>query len=380
MRKLTTLEFINRASKIHNNVYDYTKVKYTTSHNKVEIICKIHGAFFQESNDHLKGHGCPRCGTNQVSILLSSNKEEFSNKSNKIHNNFYNYSEVNYIKCNKNVKIICPKHGSFIQSPDSHLQGHGCPDCARKRTINSILFTNKKFISKASKIHNHKYDYSNSNYINSHTKIIIICPVHGNFLQLPYSHLNKHGCSKCADKITSKNLSLTTSEFKRRALKKHRNRYNYSNTKYINSSIKVNIICHKHGNFLQEPYNHLSGSGCPKCNASKGELRIEEWLQTHKINYICQKKFNNCRNPKNNYLLPFDFHIPNKNLLIEYDGNHHFKQSWIKKHKTTKKEFVARVYKDKLKNIYAKSNNINLLRIPYTEINRIEKILEKEIL
>lgn len=58
--------------------------------------------------------------------------------------------------------------------------------------------TQEEFIDIASKTHNYKYDYSKVKYINSQTKVCIICPIHGEFWQRPAAHIHhKHGCSKC---------------------------------------------------------------------------------------------------------------------------------------------------------------------------------------
>jgi hypothetical protein len=118
-------------------------------------------------------------------------QEEFVNKSILVHHNYYDYSLVKYIvNCNK-VKIICPIHGEFLQTPNAHLLGKGCKKC-------SIKFSLDEFIELANKVHNYKYDYSKTNYIDSTKKIIIICPDHGEFSQRTNQHMFGHGCPKCA--------------------------------------------------------------------------------------------------------------------------------------------------------------------------------------
>lgn len=122
MRKLTTEEFIQKAQKIHGTKYDYSLVEYKKAHGRVKIICPEHGEFKQRSNNHLNGKGCPKCGQ-------YSTKEEFIKKSDKIHNNKYDYSFVEYKDSKSLVKIICPEHGEFEQIPNSHLKGSGCKKC-----------------------------------------------------------------------------------------------------------------------------------------------------------------------------------------------------------------------------------------------------------
>lgn len=111
---------------------------------------------------------------------------------------------MNYIKNNIKVRIICHEkdddgveHGPFMQVPYSHLNGSGCPKCGKKRVREKITSTKEDFISRAAKIHFDKYDYSKVEYINSNTKVCIICPEHGEFWQTPNKHLHKRGCPFC---------------------------------------------------------------------------------------------------------------------------------------------------------------------------------------
>lgn len=130
-RKLTTEEFIINAKNIHNNKYDYSKVVYIDAHQKINIICKLHGEFLQTPNDHQQGAGCPKCKSEKLSIKFRNTKEKFIKKSKKIHGNKYDYSKVNYVNCELKVKIICPNHGIFYQSPWNHYNGNGCPKCTK---------------------------------------------------------------------------------------------------------------------------------------------------------------------------------------------------------------------------------------------------------
>ena len=152
------------------------------------------------------------------------NTEIFIDKANKKHNKKYDYKLVNYIDSISPIKIICPIHGIFTQTPVGHLRGRGCSSCAGKNK------TTKQFINEANIIHNNKYDYSKVNYVNATTPIIITCPIHGDFKQKPSSHLLNYGCIICGG-----NKNLTTDEFIEKANKIHNNRYNYSKVNYINS-------------------------------------------------------------------------------------------------------------------------------------------------
>ena len=127
---------------------------------------------------------------------------------------------------------------------------------------------NNIFIEKARQIHNDKYDYSKVNYVNSRTKVCIICPTHGEFWQTPHNHLKGYGCAECG-KEKSHLPKITTEDFIIKAKEIHGNKYDYSNVCYKTSDTKVCIICPEHGEFWQTPSNHINGSGCPKCANEK---------------------------------------------------------------------------------------------------------------
>jgi len=174
-----------------------------------------------------------------------------------IHGDTYDYQNTEYTTTNKKVVIICRTHGEFTQYPRHHLLGHGCKKCADVRQF----LNNEKFITRAINIHGDVYDYSNTEYIGSKDKVIITCKLHGEFLQTPNNHLNGQGCKKCANAALFSNQN----DFILSANNVHNFTYDYSNTIYSRSDIKVVINCREHGEFLQTPPNHLSGKGCPKC-------------------------------------------------------------------------------------------------------------------
>lgn len=128
MKKLTTDEFIEKAIKIHGDFYDYSEVDYINTRTKVCIICPKHGRFWQTPNSHLSGKAeCPIC-QNHFKVTA----QEFIKRAKKIHGNKYIYSNLNYINTQEKVNIICPQHGVFSQKAESHLLGHGCPQCKLK--------------------------------------------------------------------------------------------------------------------------------------------------------------------------------------------------------------------------------------------------------
>jgi hypothetical protein len=117
----TTSEFIEQARKFHGDKYDYSLVEYINSRTKVKIICPEHGVFEQTPSSH-KGRGCNKCGINQAISKITCNTEQFIEKARKVHGDRYDYSLVDYVNCQTKVKIICPMHGVFEQTPSSHYK------------------------------------------------------------------------------------------------------------------------------------------------------------------------------------------------------------------------------------------------------------------
>ena len=131
-KRSTTEDFIIKANKLYNNFYDYSKTVYNQSKDKLTITCPIHGDFEQKANSHLNGFGCIQCGrfrtTESKKKSLNILIEDFK----VVHGNRYDYSKVNYINNNTKIEIICSLHGSFFQTPKSHLKGSNCPNCGVK--------------------------------------------------------------------------------------------------------------------------------------------------------------------------------------------------------------------------------------------------------
>jgi predicted nucleic acid-binding Zn-ribbon protein len=352
--------FLEKANEIHNNKYTYFGEDYINNKSKIKITCPFHGDFKQRPDNHLnRKSGCPKC----VSKKLKYTKKDIIEKFNKKHKHKYNYNYFNVYKgVTSYIKIICPEHGLFEQKIDVHFRS-GCPKCDKSYKKNI-----SQFIKKAKIVHNNKYDYSISEYKNSYTKIKIMCPEHGIFKQLPNDHLSGSGCSKC-----SPNSKLSINELLIKFKNIHKGKYEYNIKEYNNQKDIINVNCPEHGNFDIKLLNHLNGSGCPECYInSKGEDKIIEIFKKNNIEYEYQKKFNSCRNI---LPLPFDFYIPEKNTLIEYDGIQHFKPV---EQFGGEAEYKNRVILDSIKSKWCKDNNIYLIRIPYTEYDNIEGILKKE--
>lgn len=222
--------------------------------------------------------------------------------------------------------------------------------------------TTEDFISRCKILHNNKYDYSKVRYTGSHNRVIIICREHGQFTQVAAKHLRGHGCNLCA-------RSSTTEYFVSKSKNIHGDKYLYDKVKYKHHSKKVLIGCRKHGYFLQRPNDHLSGKGCSVCNKSRGENSVAVFLTRLGIPFIREWWDNGCRNKRP---LPFDFFLPGRNILIEYDGEQHYNpvnRFW------GKSAFKRTKENDKIKTDWCLEKGYKLIRIPYYE--NVEDYLRK---
>lgn len=292
---------------------------------------------------------------------------EFINKAKLIHGNLYDYTKTNYVGSKKNVEIICLLHGSFSQRATNHLQGKGCIKCSHNKISINKIKSNEIFINNAILSHGNKYDYSLVNYVDSKTKVKIICPIHGIFEQTPNGHLKGNNCDKCGG-----SCDLTIDEIIKKAKLIHGDKYDYSLTKCVKTNKKIKIICSKHGEFNQILNGHLQGQGCPICKESKGENKIRLYLEENNFKYIHQHKFIECKHKK---VLPFDFYLPDYNICIEFNGTQHYKPvKWF----GGDKNFETQQLRDKIKMEYCRENNIPLIIIKHNEdvVNKLESNLK----
>lgn len=287
--------------------------------------------------------------------------EEFIERANKIHNNKYTYSKVNYINNQTKVCIVCPIHGDFFVTPSHHLSGVGCPKCCGR------LKTNEEIISQFIKIHGNRYDYSKVEYKGAVTKVCIICHKHGEFWQKPCYHLSGNGCPHC------RSLRMNTDIFIEKAKQIHGDKYDYSEVEYNGCRKYVKIKCKKHGIFEQMPYKHLQGRGCPYCNESHLENKVKIFLEKNSINYIYQCNKNIFKWLDGQSL---DFYLPDYNIAIECQGVQHFKP--IEYFGGNDKfEYIKKL--DEKKKALCEQNKIKLVYFHYEEndINNLLKIIQK---
>jgi hypothetical protein len=286
------LKFINDANKKYNNKFNYEKFIFINVDEKGIIICPNHGEFKQSPYIHLKSnYGCKECaGFKKRDIAI------FIDEANKIHNSKYDYSLSIFKNMKTKIIILCSEHGKFEQTPNSHIyKKSGCPYCKN----NLLSFKNssniEEFSKKANFIHNFRYSYTYSDYINNHTKIKILCNrCNKIFEKRPNDHLCGQGCKDC-DKISknNENIKIKKRVFIEKAWEIHANKFDYSKFEYITCDTPGTIICPIHGPFQQTPYTHLhSKICCPKCVGNEKKTLnkfIKEANEIHEYKYNYSK-------------------------------------------------------------------------------------------
>lgn len=248
----------------------------------------------------------------------------------------------------------------------------------------------ERFLTRSAHAHGNKYDYSLlPEKFTYKTKVPIVCSKHGIFTQKATSHAQGSNCQKCMHDLRyEKSYNVvrhTKGQFVNKCVLVHGMYYDYSESVYLGQMKSITIKCPRHGAFNICANNHIYGSGCNKCKRSRGETAINNYLMSIGIPYEVQKGFNDLRVPdaseKASNRPKYDFFIPSKRLLIEFDGKQHFEpvrfrgvsvEEAIRLHDRTK--FV-----DLIKNQYAIDNKYELLRISYMQQKLIVPILKNTL-
>ena len=285
---------IAEAKKNHGDKYDYSQVNYVNSKTKVIIICSKHGEFNQLPSSHLMGAGCKKCATEVPHNKLDI--EQFIKRSKKIFGKRFDYSKAIYKDIKSDITLICPIHGEFDTNVDNHLASQisgGCKVCRYEAVAKSLSLSKKEFVIKAKEVWGNKWSYSNAKYISGNKKIAITCSEHGDFFQLPYSHLNGNGCPKCNYKKEGRIAEYLHSKFI-----VHRE-YKIKNKRYDFYLPEFNLIIERDGeqHYGTRTFANLVGMDKDLYNAKehandiyKTQLAKEQGLKIARIPYWLTKK------------------------------------------------------------------------------------------
>jgi hypothetical protein len=370
--KLTQDEVVRRIKETHGDTYDLSKFVYTTQRSKSIFICKIHGEFLSQPKEVWGGTGCPECGKEKF-VKPMSKWEDVVKKLTETHGDEYKYFPETYKGVSKKIKVKCKIHNHIwnVRVMDL-IKGEGCPKCRYVKSSEKLVLKVPEFIKRSRETHGNKYDYSKVHQFKRQKTegVVIICPNHGEFNQKPYDHYSGSGCPKCWEEIRSEIMTTPWEEVLKSFIEVHKEEYEYCENTYTNSNEKMEIICKKHGVFLQTPTNHKQGNGCPVCRSSTGEKEITHLLNDLEVEFEHQKKYKKLGRKR------FDFFIPSINTIVEYNGIQHYEPiehfGGIKSLKNTQK-------RDKIKKQYCLDNGINYEIIRYDEDTklRVLEILEK---
>ena len=301
-------------------------------------------------------------------------------------NDFFDvYAKDLTLRSNTRVKAICDYCGEeydtcFVVLIDGRkiIQKDCCRNCTGKKTSEvSKQKRAEKYIGLAQKLckkNNYILLTTVNDYIDLHMDIEFICPKHGYQTMMLDNFIRGHQCIDCSYEERAKNLRHDIEYIKSYIESINGNKLlnpeDYKDTLTRN----LNILC-SCGNVFTTSFSNYGKHGVDtcyscSCKESVGEECIRKYLELNKIEFVQEKRFVDCRDNKP---LPFDFYLPNYNLIIEFDGQQHYEP------KFGEDSFVQTQKHDKIKNQYCKDNNINLLRIPYFESNNIEKIIAKQL-
>lgn len=325
-KKFCLEDYIEKANKVWNNKYDYSKFKWKGIYEPVCIICPEHGEFWQLPNNHLKGEcGCLECRGKSKDFKQLDSLDELIKRSKEKYGNKFDFSKSVWKGSREPIDIICPEHGKFSTLPRQFLLNkYGCPKCR-----SNLKYTTESYIEECKKTHpNLNYDYSRTVYTYSTDPVTIICLKHGEFYPLASQFISEGTqCPECV----KESYRLGKEEFIKRAREVHGDYYNYDKVNYINNNTLVTITCPIHGDFEQFPTNHLKGCGCKKCaleklTPSKGEEIIINFLESHNIKYKFQYEITTKTIARNSNIILIDFvvKINGHIYFIEYNGKQHY--------------------------------------------------------
>ena len=369
--RVSVEDFIERSRKTHGEKYDYSKVhQYKTQRENVVIICPNHGEFKQKPYDHYSGSGCPKCWEEIRSEVLTIPWEDILKSFRETHGDKYQYNKDDYKNSSSKLRINCPKHDEFLQDVTSHKHGQGCPKCGRERISKFLTTPWEEVLESFRETHKDEYEYTPETYTLLETPMEMFCKKHGRFKQTPKNHRNGSGCQECGRERISEFLTLSWEEVLKSFKEVHRDEYDYNEDTYTRTQEKMEMICKKHGVFLQTPMTHKQGTGCPVCSSSTGEKEITHLLNDLMIEFEPQKKYKELGKKR------FDFYIPSINTIIEYNGIQHYEP---KDFFGGEKSFKSIVRNDNIKKQYCLDNGINYEIIRYDEDTklRVFEILEK---
>jgi very-short-patch-repair endonuclease len=371
--------FIKKAKEKYPNECNYESTKIKRDYKgygikyiaTMECVVPSHGFFECRLDEFLVGkRHCQKCRKERE---LNYHIHDFLGKyESKFPNIDFSLVNTEYVDVRTPITFICKKHGEFIKKPRYFDRAKfPCPFCQ----IEAHRGDPKEFIERAKEIFP-EYDYSEAQYITNTTKIKLKCPIHGSFKKTASALLMGRGCQLCSD--AKRRTPIYTEEEAIEKMMSSRPDLIYDRVRYQGIKVPVLVGCKEHGYFLKTPDVIIHAkTGCPMCCKYKGEMFITNWFLKNGFipnkDFIAQSKFQDL---KDKYKLSYDFLFVSKRILIEFNGEQHYKP--VKAFDVN--NYPIQVKHDNIKKKYAEENGYRLLEIPYTELSNIGKILDSVIL
>jgi len=340
-KKLTQSEWINAARKAHDDLYDYSKVKYINSKTKVLVGCHAHGFWECQPSNHIGGHktGCPKCG--------GSNKKttkQFILDAKKVHGDKYDYSSSNYLNSHKKVTISCRKHGDFAISPTAHLGGQGCKQCGnnyrlRKQRSDSLITV----IDRLQKLSDGNVTIDKKSFTNINSIASFKCAKHGKFDKNVNAVIyGEYSCVDCHHESNEYIKDRKSPVYTQLTAEKKIQSLLSENTsckpfKFDNSDSRINFCCSKHGEWEISFRDALrTNAKCPICrkiigdekrrksiiksNKSKIASRFEDYLEKFSLQHgdKYDYQYANFINGRSN----IEIHCPIHGPFFQTPGSH----------------------------------------------------------
>lgn len=322
----------------------------------------------------LDGRRCTVCAARERAKQRTKTHDQFVRELSVVNANVEVLSR--YVNNGTKIKCRCKVDGFVWETlPHSLLSGHGCPECGRSKNYLASLHrrTHEEYVAEIST----KFPHIDvcSQFHNVSERMTYHCRVCGyEWAAVANTLLNcsTRGCPRCAGIVVQSEDMLVS----RLALKQPTVRYLCGFVRMDKPARFSCIVCGYE--WESTPHNVLKSKGCPHCASSLGEQVVENYLKQRGIDYKTQYRFEGCKSQRP---LPFDFYLPNLNIAIEYDGEQHFMP--VRFHgrnaDSAYQDWQALQERDNIKNDYCTQHGIYLIRIPYTDFDKITDILDKHI-
>lgn len=380
--------FVELGTHIHGFKYNYpAQQEYKNSTTALQVYCIKHELHFSTSyTKHiLRKMGCKKCGNEQGVLKRTKTYDGFVLKGKEIHGNKFTYPKKQlYKNCYSDLKIICNTcKTEIITNYCKHIIAKSsCRKCFFKNAAKNRRHTYQKFVENATLIHGDKYIYPLlQEYVNAHTPLKVFCKKHQAYFNTNYlRHITaKAGCFICSNREKANKRIHGYDVFVSKAKEIHGDKYDYfPDQVYQNNLTKYPVFCKKHEKIFYTNYSlHVyEKCGCPDCGRkkSKGELVLKNFFIKNNIEFIEEYKPEGLKHERQ---LSIDFYLPKVNLLVEFQGEQHFRPAVNYGGVET---LLPQLKRDQIKRKFAYDNKLELLAIEKYQLKDLDIIFSKYML